>query len=941
MQYQGRSPIVTDRQFELFHSLVLTNLAKKESAVSENEIKETIKTYALIASHLLLESSVKISQEEKEELFHKIQTEIFVEWGDPSLLIDKSTRLKPWFESTIPEDKRYYWNRYSRYLETQKNWLPSVVSSLDEISSKIVNQLGNPNDDNSSWNRHGLVIGEVQSGKTANYTAIINKAADAGYDVIITLAGLSDSLRFQTQTRLDKEFAGRETGKEVGNTAIFKPIGVGLCCDQSNLRTPANCTSAVYDFNSVALDGKQFSISGLKEPCFFVLKKNVRVLENVYKWLANNNHLIGTAKINKSILLIDDEADNAGQNTKSEDTPSRINGCIRKILSLFNKSSYLAITATPFANIFVDPDSFNEEFESGLFPRDYLFLLSKPSDYIGVSELFSESSKRKNSIVQIDSSSLEGDPNNGIKGILPLKHKMDDPLDSLPEDLYEAMRYFVISNAILDKEYIHNPTLHRSMLINISRFVRKHSEILFFVNQWLNQAKSDFSNYAMNAQTCSKNPVYGELYKTYLVFKKFFPNKDDNYWFNLCEHQIISSTLKIQAVTVNRNKDSQEALDFDLATKKGESTRCIFIGGFALGRGLTLEGLIVSYIYRHTNCYDTLLQMGRWFGYRPGYDKLIKIWMDEDMIASYRDIADIVLPDLYSQIEDMNKTELSPIDFGLMIRSDISSLEITARNKMKTATKYRHPCRIDGHLVETPRLCNDLTILSENNRVVSSFIIQNLSSAKIVTGERSKYSTSGLLWEGISEEDVSSLVRNFKVHPWQLSFQSDSLADYILKKRINNWDVYIAGLKNEDTVSVANKKTIGQVTFVPFERPFILNKSTSSNIIRVSGSKVKVGQGGIARAGLTQKEYEAVKAKHPNKDLSDSWLLDVDNRKPLLIIYPIKPDPQKSDQVDLGNLDYVFALGLGFPGKAGKKVGSDYMVNIIKSRELELENEDD
>ena len=278
------------------------------------------------------------------------------------------------------------------------------------------------------------------------------------------------------------------------------------------------------------------------------------------------------------------------------------------------------------------------------------------------------------------------------------------------------------------------------MLVNISRFIIKHDELTVLVNDWLLKAKADINNYAAQAERLSNNKDSGELFKIHSTWKRFF-NEPESSWIDLSMNYLSDSIQLIKAVQVNQKKQAKEALDFESATKKKESHRFIFVGGFALARGLTLEGLIVSYFYRRTGCYDTLLQMGRWFGYRPNYSEFVKIWTSRDLMDSYHDLACEVLPDLYNQIDTMNKTDLSPIDFGLMIRNDISSLEITARNKMRTSKDYMHPCVIEGHLVETPRLINNKGIISQNNTAVQKFLATVLPYALHVDTE---YGTKGL-----------------------------------------------------------------------------------------------------------------------------------------------------------------------------------------------------
>lgn len=882
-------------------------------------------------SSVYLDKDIEITEGEKKELLNEILQHVRVEWPKPIGVFDPTTVLEPWFFETVPEEKRYYWNRYKQYLLRVKLWTSAQVKELEDSALKVVNQIGNPRTDNT-YCRHGLVIGEVQSGKTTNYASYINMAADAGYEVIIVLAGLSESLRFQTQTRLDKDFAGVKTKKSVGPTTQLDPVGVSIFKNDLSKR-PANCTSAEYDFNSALFDGMGFTISGLKVPCYFILKKNKKILENVYKWLHDNNATNG--KIQKSLLLIDDESDNASLNTRDEDhDPTAINSCIRKLIGLFDKASYLAITATPFANIFVDPDANDSDHGSDLFPSDYAFNLSKPSNYHGVAEYFGDNGLLNHCVKLIDETELEGTEE--AEGILPLSHKKDDELKDLPSDLYEAMRYYLLCNAVLDKDQIKaNGLLHRSMMINISRFIKKHDEIKAIVLPWLDGLKADVNNYSGQPELYSDNILSGEFYSLFQCFKEFFPHKDRAYWNELAKNYLSLSIRTVDVVIVNQKKESKEALDFDSATSKGQSSRYIFIGGFGLARGLTLEGLIVSYIYRRTAGYDTLLQMGRWFGYRPGYEELTRIWLNSDMKSEYADLANYVLPELYAEIYEMNRAKLSPKDFGLMIRNDIDSLEITARNKMRHSNEISIPVKITGHLLETPRLINKKTVLEKNNLCVSDFLESALKGRETSPNQ---YATSGLFWKGVQTADVLKLVNGYSCHPWHLSFQSNTLADYIIQEGYTEWDLYIAGLGKEDPN--CPPFSFGRYIINPFSRDI----SIKNSMLQISNSKIRVGQAGQARVGLTQDQYAEVHEKYKNKkNLSDSMYLDVKDRKPLVIVYPVFIKPEiKAQCPELSDFSVIYAIGLGFPGQLNCSKKS-YMANIVKYREMigEINEEDE
>ena len=224
-----------------------------------------------------------------------------------------------------------------KYLEEIKHWNPRVTATLDKVSDEIVDLLGDPQS-KEPFQRRGLVLGDVQSGKTANYTAISNKAADTGYRIIIVLAGMMENLRQQTQSRLDAEFSGRKSEYYLDPKAEQgiknQPVGVGRYGVQKRI---AAFTSVTKDFDINVLKSNDLNLQSVSDPIVLVVKKNKRILNNLIKWLSNSRDNT-TGKIMLPMLLIDDEADNASVNTKSEDdSPAAINACIRQLLNDMNR----------------------------------------------------------------------------------------------------------------------------------------------------------------------------------------------------------------------------------------------------------------------------------------------------------------------------------------------------------------------------------------------------------------------------------------------------------------------------------------------------------------------------------------------------------------------------------------------------------------------------
>ncbi len=282
---------------------------------------------------------------------------------------------RPWLASAKGNIDWFYWNRYRRYLG-EKRLPPQVIQKIDSITERILDHLEDPKKE-GKWSRRGMVVGHVQSGKTDNFIGVVNKAADSGYRVIVVLAGMLNSLRNQTQERLDMGFLGIDT------SIPEKPYtGVGLL-DRGEGKKPASFTTSVSDFKKATANSSGVGIDGLKNPAIFVIKKNKSTLTNLIEWLKyNTKHKLK----DYPMLLIDDEADHASINTSDSGTEATaINKKIRELLQLFDRSAYVGYTATPFANVFIDPDV-----EEDLFPRDFIVSLDPPSNYFGSERIFSE-----------------------------------------------------------------------------------------------------------------------------------------------------------------------------------------------------------------------------------------------------------------------------------------------------------------------------------------------------------------------------------------------------------------------------------------------------------------------------------------------------------------------------------------------------------------------
>lgn len=349
------------------------NLTTKEEYINK------AKTY--LSCLPVLYDGACVSEEEKKYLINQLLQKRI------SLNLQSGAFVSENFHSWLPEKKNSidfrYWNRYEKYLKTNTSWSEESIRLLDTDSDKILDFLGDPTIP-GEWHRRGLMIGDIQAGKTANYTAIINKAADVGYKVIVVLTGMTENLRWQTQSRLDKEFVGYSNGK---------PLGVGQI--SSNILPPYSWTTVDSDFNINDAKSHNYPL-GKEKVALFVLKKNKHIISNVNHWLdtLRGKQQDKNSRLTTSLLLIDDECDYASVNTKdSDEEPTAINREIRGLLQQFLITSYLAVSATPFANIFINSFTHDEEFGDDLFPADYIYLLraaEKNSSYLGASRLFAD-----------------------------------------------------------------------------------------------------------------------------------------------------------------------------------------------------------------------------------------------------------------------------------------------------------------------------------------------------------------------------------------------------------------------------------------------------------------------------------------------------------------------------------------------------------------------
>lgn len=802
-----------------------------------------------------------LSEEEVNEIRSTIKSEFSIKL-DKGVLIQEIGHEK-WFLAKKAQLEMKYWERYRKYLLADKGFSTKVVNTMDDVLDTLTDLLGDPSRD-ISYKRRGLIIGDVQSGKTANYTGLICKGVDAGYKVVVLLTGTIEKLRQQTQQRIDEGFVGSDSDAMMKQKDKGLIIGVGKY--DSSIR-PMVLTSTSDDFKQQNASNLNFDLRNINGSVIFVVKKNSAVLKRLNKWLKTFNQN-GENPIENSILVIDDEADNASVNTKAndEDTPTAINGQIRELLKMFTKSSYVGFTATPFANIFIDPENYNAMVAEDLFPKDYIYSLNAPSNYIGARNIFDEDGQAKHMLVEIDDNAENKD---SIATILPFKHKSAARVRKIPEDLKTAIATFMLANTIEDIRGMQGN--HRSMLINVSRFTAVQEQISDLVNEYVKELQSACKLYCkLEEQIALQDERMAKLKST---FDEIYSHVDLE-WKEVQE-SLHSSCAGIMVQTVNQRNGKNLSYD-----DYKEGLRLVAVGGMSLSRGLTLEGLVVSYFYRNSKMYDTLMQMGRWFGYRKGYDDLCRIWMSNESIEWYRHISQAT-DELREEIKSYEDTGLTPMDFGLRVRSDITALLVTARNKMRSAESRECVISLSGAHIETPEIYADIDKNRKNLDAVRLFIDDLVKDHEIVREQKRDGVKYG--FKDIPVIKVLDLIEKLDISPKNEQFNVRAIQKFIQNyrgKELKKWDIAFATGEG-NVVDIGNGIEYNRV-----KRRFSVENG--GKILKISGSKRRLGTSSDGQFGLSEKQLTMIKERTTKKNIPQKdYFINVD-RNPLLTIYAIE-----------------------------------------------------
>ena len=749
------------------------------------------------------------------------------------------------------------WGRLEAELRADPKWEPRQVDSVAAESLRVLRYLHDPRH-TAPYQDRGLVVGYVQSGKTANYTAVAARAADAGYRIIIVLSGVHDSLRRQTQGRLERELTGGAGG------------GPGWVL----------LTGPVADFQGCA----PRILAEQQGTFLLVAKKNVAILARIDQWLEDASQFVA----GMPVLLIDDEADQASINTRGnrmpdaavsdddeddrERAPSKTNGLIRSILRRAPKAAYIAYTATPFANIFIDPLALDRSVGEDLFPKDFVIQLPRPRGYTGTEELFGAATQ--------DRGVLRTVPDEDVQGLRAPKRRksMDVTLHGVPQGLPDTLRDAVLWFCIAGGVRSLRPGLagkSHTMLVHVSQRTADQERIAGRIREQL--------------EIWREAERQGQRLEP--LFERAWAANRGGVDASADDAEVVTASIAVmrELVILVLNSVTGEDLEYD--EKPGR--HIIAVGGNRLSRGLTLEGLTVSYFLRTATMCDTLLQMARWYGFRTDYEDLIRIWTTDGIARWFAELS-LVEQSLRDSIVALGRAGRRPDQMAIRLRAH-SSLLLTARNKAVTAAAQR-----DSWSGEHPQTV--LLPLSDPSKLLPNRHLADhlLFSLPAVTGGH-----GGLLAQDLSPELVCGFLRGYRTHEDVVAFRSDQLADWIMARaaagELTDWSVFVASPASERQISIGGR----QIGLVRRSRV----SSESIGILtdpRHEGVDLPLGPDGYRRAGGAY-DAEAMRAARPSN-------------QGLLLVYPL-------DAAHLGvtATDAVIALALSLPHTSDS--GTAWIVN--------------
>ena len=902
--------------------------------ITNNPTKDIIREFAMRAWSTVGDTSVDI-----DALVTQLEADYQVFRHEATSLVNP--KVKPWLKDSKGAINWQLWQRYASYMKAKN---PSFnTKDLDDVTDKILDKCADPRS-SGPWDRRGMVVGNVQSGKTANYTGLINKAADAGYKMIIVIAGTHNTLRKQTQERIDEGFIGRNSA-ELIRRMNGQSIGVGRFASDVAIYSYTS-SDENGDFNRGTATRLNVPING-SNPTVLVIKKNKSILENLILWLAQfaQPNADGDRKIHDvPVLVIDDEADSASVNSGTEDDVKTINRYIRVLLNLFDRNAFIGYTATPYANLFI-PSSWNrdlrttiggEPFRIGedLFPRDFIVNIHPPSNYIGATEVFGHGEAGIENIpdpLPIIRDATDQEP------YFPArinKENRDQLPDGLPASLKRAIQSFILTCAI--RRLRGQATKHNSMLVHVALRVAWIDRIARLVNEALHDYRNQIQ--------LNTGPLLRELEQ---LFNEDFVGTTTTVLENLryqdpaikittwdaVRPELSAAVNKIEVRAVHgqknlRNLEYKNTQELNYGEYDGTGLSVIAVGGNKLARGLTLEGLSMSYYLRTTRMYDSLMQMGRWFGYRPGYVDLCRLFTTPELQLWYEHVA-MATDEMRADFDVMSTQNKTPEQFQIKVMKHPGMLMITSAARMRGHETL--DLSYSGQLKQTYAFSDKGEDVTNNYRALQKLLGQ-LPEPILLSADTP---ANSILWRGIEACHVIDFLAAYNGLGF---FPSESMRGYVMQQNgsglLTNWNVaIILNSRSQHNHKIRFRDVRSQI--------FTWSNGSMSGGMPARSLEQK---GDVLIVGGSKNAILDKRARMIDLDLptpadriSEQELRAVrkETGTPLLVILPM--DPRVSDST---HTVPIVGVGIQFPEIEGE-VAYRYAVRPMAGMEDEVQESDD
>ncbi|TQS26111.1 Z1 domain-containing protein [Microbispora sp. KK1-11] len=812
----------------------------------------------------LMGASTAVIQKIREQ--HERQTIRIKELEEPrSIVLDNRNT---WYTGPSPHDK--CWPAIVGRLE-RSGWSESAIKSLDTASTRIVSLLRHPKE--KEFSTQGLVVGYVQSGKTTNFTAVMAKAADRGYKLFIVLAGIHNGLRRQTQARLVQQLV------------------------EPNPTRWHQLTDLDRDFVPTA-NAASFFGKNNKAHVLCVIKKNATVLRKFAKWLESASDYLQDCPA----LVIDDEADQATVATKT------INPRIRQILGHLPKSAYVGYTASPFANLLINPSA------KDLYPKDFIVNLPKPDGHFGTEVLFGRYALDGEDPEDVDDGydMIRRVPDEDVERVRPLKRAdVYGFTPKITETLRDAIRYFWLVTAARRVRGAGTP--HSTMLIHTSVNTAVHNSFKMPLTRLRDDMRTDLDN--LDVLQNLRNLWDAE---TARVPAEDFGEVKIDFDEILSQLPGVLDDCRI----VMDNSSSEDRLDYE-----NGPVVAIAVGGNTLSRGLTLEGLSVSYFVRAVSAYDTLLQMGRWFGYRDGYADLPRIWMTTELSDWFRHLA-TVETEMRRDIDVYMTEDKNPLTFAVRLRTH-PALRVTQAAKMKDAVKAASA--YGGQRVQTRYFRTD-----------GQWLLDNQEAAKRLVGKAMQHASrydarpedGRFVFRNVPYDLVIEFLRKYHFHEKSMECDAKLLVGYIEKR------VQSAGSLRRWNVAIVGNPTGNSDTAFEFSPGVAVHR-----IIRARLQTEEVGYADIKT--LMSRRDAAIDLDGETSNLTEQEIKSERQKQlpntGLLVLYPIDkvstpPERKKQLRKPLNADEHVIGVGLVFPQPHGEDSTVEWISADLSGVEIEEED---